>query len=47
MAGGFVVSLVLMLLGVVSVFIYIPFASEWAFWLVIAAYIVLAGSWFR
>jgi hypothetical protein len=47
MAFGFLISLVLVLLAVVSVFIYIPFASEFAFWLVIAAYIALAGSRFR
>jgi hypothetical protein len=47
MAAGFMFSLVLALLAVVSVFMYIPFASEWAFWLVIVAYIVLAGTRFR
>jgi hypothetical protein len=31
---------------IVSVFIEIPFVSEYAFWIVLAAYIVLAGSRF-
>jgi hypothetical protein len=41
---GFIVSFVLVILGIVSVFIDIPFVSYYAFWLVIAGYTVLAGS---
>jgi hypothetical protein len=44
MAFGLLFSLVLALLGLVSVFIYIPYASEFAFWLAITAYFVLLGS---
>jgi hypothetical protein len=41
---GFIVSFMLVILGIVSVFIDIPFASDYAFWLVIAGYVILAGS---
>jgi hypothetical protein len=40
----FVVSLVLVGLAIVGVFIEIPFFSNYAFWVVIGAYILLAGS---
>jgi hypothetical protein len=36
------VSLILVGLGIVAVFQYIPFVSEYAFWYVLAGYIVLA-----
>jgi hypothetical protein len=39
-----VVSLILTLLATVSVFIFIPLVSEYAFWVAVAAYIILAGA---
>ena len=44
MGFGFLLSLAMALLGLVSVFIYIPYASEFAFWLAITAYFLLLGS---
>ena len=41
---GFVVSLLLVILAVVSVFIEIPLVSNYAFWFAIGAYMLLAGS---
>ena len=38
-----VISLVVALLAVVAVFVYIPFVSDYAFWFMVAAYIMLAG----
>jgi len=38
-----VVSLVVALLAVVAVFVYIPFVSDYAFWFMVAAYVMLAG----
>ena len=38
-----VISLIIALLAVVAVFVYIPFASDYAFWFLVAAYIMLAG----
>jgi hypothetical protein len=38
-----VVSLVIVGLALVAVFNYIPFVSEYAFWFVVAAYVMLAG----
>ena len=43
---GFVVSLLLVILAVVSVFIEIPLVSNYAFWFAIGAYMLLAGSRF-
>jgi hypothetical protein len=43
MRFGFIVSLIMIILGIVSVFVEIPVVSEYAFWVVVAAYIVLAG----
>jgi hypothetical protein len=40
----FMISLVIALLGVVGVFIAIPFVSQYAFWVVVLAYVVLAGG---
>jgi uncharacterized protein (DUF983 family) len=37
-------ALVLMGFAIVSVFVFIPFFSEWAFWVAIAAYVILATS---
>jgi hypothetical protein len=44
MRFGFIASLVMAILGIVGVFITIPIISDFAFWVVVAAYIVLAGS---
>jgi hypothetical protein len=41
---GVIVSLLLVILAVLSVFIEIPIISNYAFWVVIAAYLLLAGS---
>jgi hypothetical protein len=41
---GFITSLIMIILGIVGVFVPIPFVSEYAFWVVLAAYIMLAGS---
>ena len=38
----FWISLVLVVVGVVSTFVAIPFVSAYAFWVVLAGYIVLA-----
>ena len=38
-----VVSLVVALLAVVAVFVYMPFVSDYAFWLMVAAYVMLAS----
>jgi hypothetical protein len=39
----FIVSLLLALLSLVAVFIEIPFVSNYAFWALMAAYVMLAG----
>jgi hypothetical protein len=44
MRWGFIVSFALVVLGIVGVFIDIQFVSDYAFWFVIAGYVVLAGS---
>jgi hypothetical protein len=41
---GLALSLILAGLAVVGVFIYIPFVSAYAFWIVIAAYVILAAG---
>lgn len=41
---GFVVSLITVILAVLSVFVEIPIVSNYAFWFVVGAYIVLAGT---
>ena len=41
---GFIASLVLAILAIVGVFINIPFVSQYAFWVAVAAYVVLAGT---
>lgn len=38
------ISLVLMMVAVVSIFVFVPFFSEWAFWVGMAAYVMLAVS---
>jgi hypothetical protein len=35
------VSLILVILGIVAVYQYIPVVSEYAFWVVLAAYVML------
>lgn len=44
MAFAILFSLIMVGFGVVGVFIPIPFVSEWAFWIVVAAYVVLAAG---
>jgi len=44
MRFGFITSLVIVILGIVGVFVEIPIISNYAFWVVVAAYIVLAGT---
>jgi hypothetical protein len=44
MRFGFIASLIMAILGVVGVFIPIPIVSDYAFWIIVAAYIVLAGA---
>jgi hypothetical protein len=41
------ISLALVGLAVISVFIFIPFFSKWAFWVVVAAFLILiaGGTW--
>ena len=43
---GFVASLIVVILAVLSVFIQIPLVSDYAFWFAIGAYVMLAGSTF-
>jgi hypothetical protein len=38
-------SLIIAIIAIIAVFIDIPFVSQYAFWFVVAAYIVLAGAW--
>lgn len=39
----YVLSLILAGLAIVGVFIEIPFVSEFCFWVLVAAYVILAG----
>jgi hypothetical protein len=39
----YVLSLILAGLAIVGVFIEIPFVSQFAFWVLVAAYVMLAG----
>jgi uncharacterized protein (DUF983 family) len=41
---GFALSLILVGFAVVGVFIEIPFVSNYAFWIAIAAYVILAAT---
>jgi hypothetical protein len=41
---GFVLSLLLVILAVLSVFIEVPLVSNYAFWFAVGAYIMLAGT---
>jgi hypothetical protein len=45
----FALSLILVMASIVSVFIFIPVVSDYAFWMAVGAYILLASSrkwWF-
>jgi hypothetical protein len=44
MRFGFITSFVMAISAIVSVFVEIPFVSQYAFWVVVVAYILLAGS---
>jgi hypothetical protein len=44
MKFGLALSLVLVGFAVVGVFIEIPFVSDYAFWVAISAYVILAAS---
>ncbi|HEX8811798.1 MAG TPA: hypothetical protein VF742_07375 [Terracidiphilus sp.] len=44
MRFGFALSLVMVGFAVVGIFIFIPFVSAWAFWIVVAAYVLLAAG---
>ncbi len=41
---GFVLSLLIVILAVLSVFIEIPLVSNYAFWFAVGAYVMLAGT---
>jgi hypothetical protein len=43
---GFVASLIVIIMAVLSVFIEIPIVSNYAFWFAVGAYIMLAGTAF-
>jgi hypothetical protein len=43
MGFGSMISLVMTLLAIVSVFIFIPLISEWAFWILVAAWTAAHG----
>ena len=40
----YVISLLTIILAVLSVFIEIPFVSNYAFWFAVGAYLLLAGT---
>jgi hypothetical protein len=40
----FILSMILAIVAIVGVFIEIPIISNYAFWVAVAAYVVLAGS---
>jgi uncharacterized protein (DUF983 family) len=44
MRFGLALSLIMVGFAVVGVFIEIPFVSNYAFWIVIAAYVILAAA---
>jgi len=44
MRFGFIASMALLIAAVIGVFIYIPIISNYAFWFVVLAYLLLAGS---
>ena len=47
MSFGFLTSFALVILAIVGVFIEIPIASDYAFWLAVLAYAILAGATFH
>jgi len=40
---GFIASLIVLMLAVLSVFVEIPLVSNYAFWFAVGAYVMLAG----
>jgi len=44
MRFGFITSFLMAILAIVSVFIDIPIVSQYAFWFIVGAYILLAGA---
>jgi hypothetical protein len=44
MSFGFIISFALAILAIVAIFIDIPIVSNYAFWIVVAAYAVLAST---
>jgi hypothetical protein len=40
----FVVSLVLVIVAIVSVFVYMPLVSDYAFWVAVLGFILLVGN---
>jgi hypothetical protein len=47
MSFGFLISFGLMILAIVGVFIQLPIVSDYAFWLAVVAYALLAGATFH
>jgi hypothetical protein len=43
MRFGFIASLIIAILGIIGVFVDIPIVSQYAFWVIVSAYILLAG----
>jgi hypothetical protein len=41
------ISLIMVLLAIVSVVMFIPYVSDHAFWIIVAAYVILASSYHR
>jgi hypothetical protein len=41
------ISLIMTLVAIVSVVIYVPIISDYAFWIAVAAYIIVASTWHR
>jgi hypothetical protein len=42
--SGHRVSLLIAFLSLVAVFVYIPFVSEYAYWFLVAAYVIMAAQ---
>ena len=40
----FVVALIIGIIAIVSIFVFIPFVTEYAFWVLTAAFLLLAGA---
>ena len=41
---GFAISLIMALAATIGVFVFIPFVSAYAFWLAVAAWVLLAST---